>query len=154
MHQYPTQERKMTERGRRYVIVHFQTQLALLFVLLSGGDNRSANGDISYVLALMDGEPTFSHFLIMDFNNSCSDLLMCFINYHLNNYQGHEGCCTSIYFFNHAHLTYYGLFTPIMCFLFLVSLDLIFLNMFFANHALGHSPMEWDQRQEKRYKMG
>lgn len=67
MHQYPTQERKMTERGRRYVIVHFQTQLALLFVLLSGGDNRSANGGISYVLALMDGEPTFSHFLILDF---------------------------------------------------------------------------------------
>jgi hypothetical protein len=38
------------------IIVRFQTQLALLFLLLSGGDNRSAKGGISYVLALMEGE--------------------------------------------------------------------------------------------------
>ncbi len=37
------------------IIVRFQTQLALLFLLLSGGDNRSAKGGISYVLALMEG---------------------------------------------------------------------------------------------------
>lgn len=49
------ESREWTERGQGYVNsfrpVHFQPQLALPFLLLSGGDNRSAKGGISYVSA-------------------------------------------------------------------------------------------------------
>ncbi|EXC33814.1 hypothetical protein L484_015552 [Morus notabilis] len=47
------ESREWTERGQGYVNsfrpVRFQPQLALPFILLSGGDNRSAKGGISYV---------------------------------------------------------------------------------------------------------
>lgn len=45
----------------------------------------------------------------MIFITTCLDLLTCFINYHLNYYQGHEGCFTSDCLFEHASIKYYGL---------------------------------------------